>query len=76
MSLLAIISISLFIMNLLPIPVLDGGLILIAIIEIIIKRKLNPRFQYYVQYIGLAFIVFIFIIGVKGDILFFMNRGK
>ncbi len=76
MSLLAIISISLFIMNLLPIPVLDGGLILIAIIEIILRKKINPKFQYYIQYIGLAFIIFLFIIGVKGDILFFMNRGK
>ena len=76
MSLLSIISISLFIMNLLPVPVLDGGLILIAFIEIIIRRRINPRIQYYVQFIGLAFIIFLFIIGVKGDISFFMNRNK
>ena len=75
-SLLSVISISLFIMNLLPIPVLDGGLILIAFIEIIIRRKINPRIQYYVQFIGLAFIIFIFIIGLKGDISYFFNRGK
>ncbi len=73
-SLMSIISISLFIMNLLPIPVLDGGLILIAFIEIIIRRKVNPRVQYYVQFIGLAFIAFIFIIGLKGDILFFLKK--
>ena len=76
MSMMAIISVSLFIMNLLPIPVLDGGLILIAFIEIIIRRRINPRVQYYVQFIGLAFIIFVFIIGVKGDIMFFLNRGK
>ena len=75
-SLMGIISISLFIMNLLPIPILDGGLILIAFIEIIIRRKINPRIQYYVQFIGLAFIILLFFIGVKGDILFFINRGK
>ena len=75
-SLMSIISISLFIMNLLPIPILDGGLILIAFIEIIIRRKINPRVQYYVQFIGLAFIILLFFIGVKGDILFFINRGK
>ena len=75
-SLMSIISISLFIMNLLPIPILDGGLILIAFIEIIIRRKINPRIQYYVQFIGLAFIILLFFIGVKGDILFFINRGK
>ena len=76
MSLMSIISISLFFMNLLPIPVLDGGLILIALIEIIIRRRVSPRLQYYVQFIGLAFIAFIFIIGLKGDIFYFINRSK
>ena len=76
MSLMSIISVSLFIMNLLPVPVLDGGIILIAFIEIIIRRRVNPRIQYYIQFIGLAFIAFIFIIGIKGDIFYFINRGK
>lgn len=76
MSLMSIISISLFFMNLLPIPVLDGGLILIALIEIIIRRRVSPHLQYYVQFIGLAFIAFIFIIGLKGDIFYFINRSK
>lgn len=75
-SLMAIISISLFIMNLLPIPVLDGGLILIALIEIILRRKISPKIQYYIQFIGLAFIAIIFIIGLKSDITFFLNRSK
>lgn len=74
LSLLAVISISLFIMNLLPIPVLDGGLILIAIIEFVFHKKINPKIQYYIQFIGLAFIVFIFIIGLKGDIKFFLKK--
>lgn len=76
LSLMAIISVSLFIMNLLPIPILDGGIILFAFIEIIIRQKLNPKIQYYVQFIGLAFIGLLFIIGLKGDITFFLNRGK
>ena len=76
MSMLSIISISLFIMNLLPVPVLDGGLILISFIEIIIRRRVNPRIQYYIQFIGLAFIAFLFIIGLKGDISFFMNKAR
>ena len=76
LSLMAIISISLFIMNLLPIPILDGGIILIAFIEIIIRRKVHPKVQYYVQFIGLAFIIFLFIIGLKGDLKFFFNRGN
>jgi len=76
MNLLSVISISLFIMNLLPIPILDGGLILIAFIEIVFRRRINPRIQYYIQFIGLAFIALLFMIGFKGDILYFVNRGK
>lgn len=75
LSLMAIISISLFIMNLLPIPILDGGLILIAIIEFVFHKKINPKIQYYIQFIGLAFIALLFIIGSQGDIKYFLNKN-
>ena len=75
-SLMAIISISLFIMNLLPIPVLDGGLILIVIIELIIRKKIKPKIQYYIQFIGIAFIAILFFIGLSGDISYFINRSS
>ena len=75
LSLMAIISISLFIMNLLPIPILDGGLILIAIIEFVFHKKINPKIQYYTQFIGFAFIALLFIIGLQGDIKYFLNKN-
>ena len=75
LSLMAIISISLFIMNLLPIPILDGGLILIAIIEFVFHKKINPKIQYYIQFIVLAFIALLFIIGLQGDIKYFLNKN-
>jgi len=75
-ELMAIISISLFIMNLLPIPVLDGGLILIALIEAISRRKVPPKVQYYIQFIGFAFIAILFIIGLIGDIHYFFTGAK
>lgn len=75
-NIMAVISISLFIMNLLPIPVLDGGLILIALIEVIFNKKINPKIQYYVQFIGFAFIIILFIIGMTGDISYFISRSK
>ena len=74
LSLLAIISISLFIMNLLPIPVLDGGLILIALIEFISRHKIKPKIQYYIQAAGIAFIIFIFLVGLTGDISYFTSK--
>ncbi len=74
LSLLAIISVSLFIMNLLPIPVLDGGLILIALIELIAGKKIKPKIQYYIQMVGIAFIILIFLVGLTGDITYFTAK--
>jgi regulator of sigma E protease len=68
---MAFISISFFIMNLLPVPVLDGGLILFALIEWLIRRQIHPKIQYYVQYVGLTFIAVLFVIGMTSDIHYF-----
>lgn len=73
LNLMAFISISLFIMNLLPIPILDGGLILFAFCEIILRKKIHPKVMYYVQFVGIAFIMIFFVLGVMGDISYFKN---
>jgi regulator of sigma E protease len=48
LSFLVLLNINLAIINLLPIPVLDGGHILMAIIEKIWRRPLSLRFVEYV----------------------------
>lgn len=75
LDLMSIISISLFIMNLLPIPILDGGLILVALIEAITRKKISPKIQYYIQFIGVAFIIFMLILAVSSDFTYFF-KGK
>jgi regulator of sigma E protease len=75
-QLMAVISISLFIMNLLPIPVLDGGLMLVALIETISRKKVPPKVQYRIQFIGFAFLAILFIIGLIGDINYFISGAK
>lgn len=74
LNFLALISISLFIMNLLPIPILDGGLILFALIETISRRKIHPKVLYYIQFIGLAFIAVLFCIALFSDFRYLFNR--
>ncbi|MCK9171497.1 MAG: site-2 protease family protein [Treponema sp.] len=71
LDLMAFISISLFIMNLLPVPVLDGGLILFAFIEWAVHKQIHPKIQYYVQYVGLTFIAVLFVISMTSDIHYF-----
>ena len=73
LNLMAFISVSLFIMNLLPIPVLDGGLIVFALLEVVFRKKMHPKIIYYVQFVGIAFIVILFIFGLIGDISYFKN---
>jgi len=73
LSFVAIISISLFIMNLLPIPVLDGGLILLSFIEAVMRHEISPKITYRVQFIGFAFIALIFVFAIVTDVLFFIS---
>ncbi|HXS67748.1 MAG TPA: RIP metalloprotease RseP [Candidatus Polarisedimenticolia bacterium] len=54
LSFLVLLNINLAIINLLPIPVLDGGHILMAILEKIRRRPLSPRF---VEYITTGFAI-------------------
>lgn len=72
----ALISVSLFIMNLLPIPVLDGGLILFALIQAVTKRQIPPKIQYRIQVIGVLIIAALFMLGLSGDIRYFVTRSK
>lgn len=62
-GLMAVISLNLGIFNLLPIPILDGGLILLLLIEGTIRRDINQEFKeriYQVAFVALMlFFVFI-----------------
>jgi len=71
---LALISIALCIMNLLPLPVLDGGLILLFIVEIIKRKPLHPRFISAFQTVGVVLIFGLMLFAVFGDILFLARR--
>ena len=73
---MSLISVSLFIMNLLPIPILDGGLILFAFIQAVTKKQIPPRIQYKIQAVGFAIILFLFLVGISGDIKYFITKAS
>lgn len=64
----AFISINLCVFNLLPLPVLDGGLLVIHGIEGIRRRPLNPKFVERFQMVGLLFIVFLMVFVTYHDV--------
>lgn len=68
---LASFSINLAIVNLLPIPGLDGGRILMLIIEKISRRKFSQKFENYSVGIGLTFLLIIVVFVTIKDILFY-----
>ncbi len=64
----ATLSISLGILNLLPIPILDGGHLLLLAIEGLRRRKLSSREVYAAQMFGLSIIGMIFVFVMVNDI--------
>jgi len=71
---LSLISIALCIMNLLPLPILDGGMILLFLIEGFRRRPLHPRFVTVFQTVGVVLIAGLMIFAVFGDILYLARR--
>ncbi len=67
--LIAMVSINLFIINLLPIPILDGGHILFFTIEAIRRRPLSQRAREIASAAGLVFILLLLLVATRNDIL-------
>ena len=66
---LAVMSFGIALINLLPVPLLDGGFLLFLIYESVTGKQLSPRIQNYAFAIGLAFLGGIMIIANLSDLL-------
>lgn len=64
----AFISVNLGLLNLLPIPVLDGGLILFCLIEMIIRRPVPEKLQEYAMRAGVAFLICLMLFATFNDV--------
>jgi regulator of sigma E protease len=67
-GLTAFLSIILAIMNLLPIPALDGGHVFFLLYEIITGRKPSEKFLEYAQYVGLILLLALLLFANGNDI--------
>jgi regulator of sigma E protease len=68
-ELLALISVNVAVLNLLPIPILDGGQILINIAEAAKGSAFSARTREYILRVGLAAILLIFAMSTYNDVL-------
>lgn len=70
--LMGVVSISLAVVNLLPIPAFDGGQVIIAGLEWITGKQMRPRTYYHLQLIGVAFVIVLFLILTLADVRHFL----
>lgn len=70
----AFISIILAVMNVLPIPVLDGGHVLFLIYEMITGRQPSEKFQEISMKIGMALILALMVLAIGNDIFRFVIK--
>ncbi len=68
LSLTAFISLILAVANLLPIPMLDGGYVIMLLIEMIIRRPLSERVVENIQKVGLIFILALMVFANGNDL--------
>lgn len=68
MNILGLLSIMLAVMNLLPIPGLDGGHILFVLYEMVSGRKPSEKFLYIAQLIGMFLLIMLMMLAFGNDI--------
>jgi regulator of sigma E protease len=68
-ALVAMISLQLGVMNLLPIPVLDGGHIFILLIEGLVRRDLSTAVKERIQQLGFAVLAALMIVVIYNDVV-------
>lgn len=70
LSFMALISINLGVMNLLPLPVLDGGHIMFYAYEMLTGKKLPEKLMQWLMYCGIFLLLLITVLAVYNDIIF------
>ncbi|MGO9519157.1 MAG: RIP metalloprotease RseP [Candidatus Korobacteraceae bacterium] len=69
LSLMAMISLNLGVFNLLPIPILDGGIILLLAIESIMRRDISIRIKERIYQTAFVFLILFFAVVIYNDLM-------
>lgn len=66
---IALLSLNVGIFNLLPLPIFDGGRIVITFFEMILRKPMNQKFEYAIMMVSMMLIIGLFIFVTYQDIL-------
>ena len=69
LGLMAMISLNLGIFNLLPIPILDGGIILLLIVEAVMRREISTRIKERIYQTSFVFLLLFFVVVIYNDLM-------
>lgn len=69
----AVLSLSLAVINILPFPALDGGRLLFIVIELLIGRRVNQRWENYIHALGYFLIMLLILVVTYSDIMKFFK---
>jgi regulator of sigma E protease len=70
--LMALISINLGLLNFLPVPILDGGLLVFFTLELFRRRPPSPRAREIASYVGLVIVVTLMLFALRNDVVRFL----
>jgi regulator of sigma E protease len=73
--LMALLSINIGLLNFLPIPILDGGLLMFFTIELAKGRPPSARARQIASYVGLVMVVLLMALALKNDVVRFLIRN-
>lgn len=71
---LALLSLNLAVINILPFPALDGGRLMFVLYESIAKRRVNKKVEYYLNFFGFLILIFLAIMISINDIIKIINN--
>src|SRR5262245_24657897 len=74
LAFLAVLSINLGVLNLLPVPVLDGGHLLFFLVEAVIRKPVSVRYREIAQQVGICLLGLLMIYAFYNDILRFFEK--
>jgi len=74
LAFLAVLSINLGVLNLLPVPVLDGGHLLFFLVEAVIRKPVSLRYREMAQQVGICLLGLLMIYAFYNDILRFFEK--
>lgn len=76
LAFMALLSINLGVLNLLPVPVLDGGHLFFFFCELIFRRPVSQKVREYAQQIGLFLLLSLMVLAFYNDIMrYFVGQG-